>query len=129
LKDRHDLKFSLVTVLIALGLSCFTGMVIISIGLGPATPGLERVAAPFVCGRNLLQLNTENFVYGGTSGYFITWYCVDGKTGGKQDVTAQTIFAAGLFYSAVVLILLIGWSSWAAASKHGVKKSKDPSAP
>src|SRR5258708_27774258 len=121
------MKFNLVTTLIVLGSSLFTGIIIVSIGLGAAFPPMEKGAAPFICSGKTLQLSTQDFAYGFTQGYTITWYCVDDQTGAKDDVSGQTILVAGLVYSVIIFALAMIWVIWAAASNRG--GSNDQSAP
>ena len=89
------MKFNLITVLGLLGISLFTGIIIVSIGLGAAFPAMERVAAPFVCGGNTLDLHLD-------------YYCVD-PTGTREDVSWRIILAAGLIYSAVLFFISLVW--------------------
>ncbi len=103
------MKFNLITVLGLLGISLFTGIIIVSIGLGAAFPGMERVAGPFVCGARTLDLQLDHYSYKpGQSGYTITWSCV-GRPGAAQDVTWRIILVAGLIYSAVIFFISVVW--------------------
>jgi hypothetical protein len=70
---------------------------------------MERVAAPFVCGGNTLDLHLDHYSYKpGQSGYVITWYCVD-PNGTRRDVTWRIILAAGLVYSAALFFISLVW--------------------
>jgi len=103
------MKFNLLTVLGLLGISLFTGIIIVSIGLGAAFPAMERVAAPFVCGARTLDLQLDHYSYKpGQSGYIITWTCV-GRPGSGEDVTWKIILVAGLIYSALIFFISVVW--------------------
>lgn len=109
MKGPYPMKFNLFAVLGLLGISLFTGIIIVSIGLGAAFPAMERVAAPFVCGGNRLDLHLDHYSYKpGQSGYIITWYCVD-PDGTPEDVSWRIILVAGLIYSAVLFFISVVW--------------------
>jgi hypothetical protein len=112
------MKLTLGTALFALGCSMFCGIIIIGIGFGAAFPVINTVAAPFVCSGKELRNNQQSYSYQpGEVTTTITWYCVDTKTGAKEDVTLQTNLAAGVIYGLITFAIFIVW--WLLANRPG----------
>lgn len=114
------MRFNLIAALSLLGMSLFTGIIIVSIGLGAAFPAMERVAAPFVCGERSLDLQLDHYFYKpNTSGYTITWSCVDSR-GESQDVTWKITLVAGLIYSAVIFFISLAGLAFLGRGARGL---------
>jgi len=104
------MKLTLGSVLTMLGVSLFTGFIIISIGLGAAVPVINRVAAPFACSHGKMQLETSTSSYtAGESSTSLNWLCVDDTTGAQEPINFNVILYAGLIYGlGLFVVLLLG---------------------
>jgi hypothetical protein len=105
------MKLNFGSVLTMLGVSLFTGFIIISIGLGAAVPALNRVAAPFACSNGKMQLETSTSSYTpGESSTSLNWLCVDDTTGAKEPINFKVILYAGLIYGLGLFVVVLLWS-------------------
>jgi hypothetical protein len=116
------MKLNLGSVLTMLGISLFTGFIIITIGLGAAVPVINRVAAPFACSRGKMQLETETSSYTpGQSTTTLNWLCVDESSGAQEPINFKVIMYAGLIYGLGLFVILIGATlggvNWGGTSK------------
>jgi hypothetical protein len=98
-------------------------VIILAIGIGAAITPLQGVSGPLVCGEDHLELQEDYYSYKpGQSGYTITWYCVNEKTGAKQDRTLPVILASGVIYSLVLFVITVGLIGWGAIRQGQEKK-------
>ena len=97
--------------------SCmFTGIIIVSIGLGAVFPSINRISKPFVCPRGEMTLETQ--VYRPTPVETVTilnWYCVDEQTGAKTEIgllplvlPSGIIFGLLFFVAALIGMMVLG---------------------
>ena len=102
------MKLSFGSVLTMLGVSLFTGFIIISIGLGAAVPAINRVAAPFACSHGKMQLETSTSSYtAGESSTSLNWLCVDDTTGVQEPINFKVIMYAGLIYGLGLFVVVL----------------------
>jgi hypothetical protein len=98
------MKFTWSIVLGTLASCLFTGIIIISIGLGAAIPQIDLVARPFVCPNG--EMKYEQQVYRPTPVETVTtttWYCVEESTGVRRELG---IFPMSLYSGTVYGLLL-----------------------
>jgi len=122
------MKLNFGSVLTMLGVSLFTGFIIISIGLGAAVPALNRVAAPFACSHGKMQLETSTSSYtAGESSTSLNWLCVDDTTGAKEPINLMVILYAGLIYGLGLFVVVLLWSL--VFGKRGSVRQTEPVVP
>ena len=120
------MKAMLSNALFTFGICLFCGIIIVAIGFGAAFPIISRVAAPISCSGRDLQLSTHSYYpRPGETDTTITWYCVDARTGTKQDVSWQTILASGLIYSFVLFVVAMSYGL--VTRLQGQMAGRDPS--
>lgn len=106
------MKLNWGTALGALGIGLFFGITVISIGLGAAITPMQVISAPIVCGSKP-ELETQHYSYmPGQSGYTITWYCVNARTGIREDKSWQLILASGVIYGLILGVILLAAMPW-----------------
>jgi hypothetical protein len=90
-------------------ISCmFTGIVVISVGLGAAFPVLDRISAPIVCGEGKMELESKSYSgLPGQSATTVRWLCIDSQTGEKEYISFQTAVVSGILYGLIFFILTI----------------------
>ncbi len=110
------------TLLGLVGVSMFCGIIMIAIAAGAVIPKvINPIAAPLVCGNGNLVITQNTTSYKpGESDTWTTDTCVDKTTGVQQDVSLQTTLAAGMIYSAIILVVIVVWSQ---VSKFRNRKS------
>src|SRR6185369_14812162 len=95
--------------------SIFMGVTAISIGVGAAYPPLNYVAKPFVCpgGQMIVDQQTSNPLPG-TTYTTVTWYCVDARTGKKQelDIFPMSLYS-GVIYGLLLFVVVAAIWAWA----------------
>ena len=102
------MKSRLGTLVFAFFCSQFVGIIIFSIGLGAAVPVIHRIAAPLVCSDGKMVTESEYYSYQpGESTTTLAWFCVNDKTGEKQDISFKTALVAGALYGVIFFALYI----------------------
>lgn len=92
----------------------FMGVITISIGLGAVFPAMNRIAKPFVCPTGIMDLDKQVYrPYPGNTITTITWYCMDEKSGVKEELGifpmslySGTIYGLLLFVVVYVIMLI-----------------------
>ncbi len=97
----------------------FMGIMVVSIGLGSVFPGLDGIAGPFVCPGGKMAISSQQYTVSPVeSGYTITWYCLNEKTGAKTELGFwPQHLVAGSFYG--LLIFVVGCIIWYVSSRRG----------
>ncbi len=90
----------------SLTVSLFVGFILVAIAAGSIWPGIDRFAASrFVCSNGTFIIHQDTYSYRpGESDTMTTDYCVDLKSGVKQDVSFLTMLVSGLVYSGVIFL-------------------------
>lgn len=86
-------------------IALFIGFLFAS-AVGALFPIVNKIAAPLVCSHGTFQTQQDIYTYNDqlvTS----TAFCIDNKTGEKQDISTPTILVAGLIDSVIVFIVVI----------------------
>ena len=102
--------------------SLFMGVTAISIGFGALFPSMNQVAAPFVCPNGKMVYTEDSYnPYPGTTYTNIYWYCVDNRTGEKEElgIFPMAIYA-GLLYGLVLFVVII--AIWYLVSRRQASK-------
>lgn len=86
----------------------FMGITVGSIGIGAIFPSTNLIAGPFVCPGGQMRVVTQDYrpspVETVTT---LTWYCVDGKTGAKTELSFLPMsLIAGTIYGLVFFLLV-----------------------
>ena len=106
------MKFNRVALFWIFLWSIFMGITAISIGVGTYFPSMNRVAAPFVCPRGEMELETQVYrPYPGKTITTLTWYCADHEAGERTELGIFPMsFYAGVFYGLLLFaLIIIGW--------------------
>jgi hypothetical protein len=112
------MKFKPAGLLILLGICLFIGMIIISTGLGMVIAPIQGISAPLVCGGDEVERTADQYSYKpGQVGWEISWNCIDGETGERQDRTLPVIFASGAIYGLALWAGLVVWAVVTPAKK------------
>ena len=99
----------------------FMGITVISIGIGSLYPQLNVIAGPFVCPYSQVQVESQPYqVSPVESGYTLTYYCVDNRTGSKTelDFWPKHLYAGSVYGLALFILILTIWrlySRWNAS--------------
>ncbi len=120
--------------------SLFMGVTAISIGFGAAFPPLNYVAAPFVCPGGTLSAEEQGYTVSPVESVTtITWYCIDGKTGEKAELSMWPMaLSSGLIYGFLLFLVIFAVmvlrarrsaSSWQRAEESGIGFGDDRPAP
>ncbi len=91
--------------------SLFMGVTAISIGIGAAFPPLNYIAGPFVCPGGTMSVDEQGYNPSpGTTITTLTWYCTNGATGEKTELSMWPMsVASGLIYGFLLfLVILLG---------------------
>jgi hypothetical protein len=89
----------------------FMGITVGSIGIGAIYPPANLMAGPFVCPGGQMQVVTKEYhpspIQTVTT---LTWYCVDGKTGAKTELSIlpMSLYAGTIYGLAFFLVVFIG---------------------
>jgi hypothetical protein len=117
------MKFNRVALFWIFLWSIFMGVTAISIGFGAMFPSMNRVAAPFVCPRGEMELETQTYrPYPGKTVTTLTWYCADAESGERTElgIFPMSLYA-GVFYGLVLFaVIVLGWAlyqKWEAMPK------------
>ncbi len=97
-----------------LGVSMFCGVILVAIAAGAVAPKvIDPIAAPLVCphGQLVITQNTTSY-RPGESDTWTTDTCVDAATSQQQDVSSQTMLAAGMIYSLIIFVIIMGWMGY-----------------
>ncbi|NCP88232.1 MAG: hypothetical protein CO094_13565 [Anaerolineae bacterium CG_4_9_14_3_um_filter_57_17] len=90
----------------------FSGITMISIGIGAIIPSTNLIAEPFVCPGGKMELTTQNYQPSPVETVTtLTWYCADGKTGVKTELGIfPMVLYAGTIYGLILFaIVMIGF--------------------
>src|SRR2546426_709923 len=90
----------------------FMGVTAISIGFGALFPSMNLISKPFVCPGGTMDVVEQVYKpYPGKTITTITWYCVDGKTGAKTELSLFPMsLYAGVIYGLLLFFVLIALS-------------------
>ena len=88
--------------------SLFMGVTAISIGVGALFPPLNYIAGPFVCPGGTMSTEEQGYRPSpGTTVTTITWYCTDGSTGAKNELSMWPMsVASGLIYGLLLFLVI-----------------------
>ena len=98
--------------------SLFMGVTAISIGVGALFPPLNYISGPFVCPGGALSTDQQMYhTAPGTTVTTITWYCTNGSTGTRTELSIWPMsLASGLIYG-LLLFLVIFAVMWIRARR------------
>lgn len=104
--------------------SIFLGVTAVSMGFGSRFPGLNLIAAPFLCAGGEMSY-TQHVTEIGTATYWtVDWFCVEEGSSAKTELEPNKVHGfAGTFYGLLVFILLLGlthlyWNSSIGPAKN-----------
>jgi hypothetical protein len=104
--------------------SIFLGITAGSMGLGSRFPGLNLIAAPFLCPGGKMSY-TQHVTEIGTATYWTAdWFCVEGGSGAKADLDPNKVHVVvGSFYGLLIFLMLLGlthlyWNSSMGPAKN-----------
>ncbi len=109
------------------------GVTAISIGIGAAFPPLNYIAGPFVCPGGAMSVDQQEYDPSpGTTVTTLTWYCTNGTTGEKTELSMWPMsVASGLIYGFLLfLVILLGMqivarrSAQKSVDRHAVGESR-----
>jgi hypothetical protein len=94
-------------IITALYWSLFTGIIIISIGIGAVFPVINQISAPLICrGGHLQDAQNTYHPAPGTTTITITWYCVNAQTGEEKEISPLLMApVAGTIYGLVIFVI------------------------
>lgn len=109
------MKFSASTLLWTFFWCIFMGITAISIGFGALFPSMNLISKPFVCPNGRMDVVSQVYrPYPGKTVTTLTWYCTDGRTGARTEISilpmalsAGTIYGLLLFAVVFVGMLLL----------------------
>jgi hypothetical protein len=102
------MKINVVGLLILAGISLFIGFVIISVAVGAIFPSMHKLTAPVLCSNGEVEVEVITYSYKpGQIGTDNHLYCNDEE--GRREITWAAIGVSGLFYSAIIFVLLLIW--------------------
>jgi hypothetical protein len=102
------IKENVVLALVLFAISFFCGFIVFAVGLGSLFPQMNQVARPFVCGDQEMEVKQYVSHYRpGETSWTIQAFCVT-AAGNKVDRTGWVQFTAGLIYSILPFIILVG---------------------
>jgi len=131
--DRRDdlrpktLKRSTLAILliVLLAFSVFLGITAGAIGLGSIYPQLNSIAQPIACPGRAMSHSQQITEIGTATYYAAKWYCVNGQTGERSEVSGNTVaLIAGPVYGVVIFVILLAiaylyWNSSIGPAKNG----------
>jgi hypothetical protein len=90
--------------------SLFTGIIIVSIGVGAVFPVINRISAPLICrGGHLKDVEKTYHPAPGTTTITVTWFCVNAQTEEQKEVPALLMApVAGTMYGLVIFAIALG---------------------
>lgn len=104
--------------------SIFLGITAGSMGFGSRFPGLNLIAAPFLCPGGEMSY-AQHVTEIGTATYWTAdWFCVEEGSGVKTELGPNKVHGlAGSFYGLLIFILLLGltvlyWNSSVGPAKN-----------
>ncbi len=109
------------------------GVTAISIGVGALFPQLNYLAGPFACPGGTMSMDAQEYDPSpGTTVTTETWYCTNGATGAKNELSLWSISVpSGLIYGFLLfLVILLGMQIVARRSaqkpvdRHAVGESR-----
>jgi hypothetical protein len=100
------MKIDKTMVGILAGISLFIGFVIISVAVGAVFPSMHKLTAPLIC-KGEVQVESIRYSYKpGQVGWDNHIYCID-EQGSEKEITFPAIGVTGLFYSAILFVILL----------------------
>src|SRR5688572_19469804 len=100
------MKIDKTMIIMLAGISLFIGFVIISVAVGAIFPSMHKLTAPLICkGEVKVEVITYSYKPGqiGTDNHI---YCLE-EGGGQKEITFPAIGVTGLFYSAIIFVILL----------------------
>ncbi len=106
----------------------FMGVTVISIGAGAVFPQLNYVAGPLICPGGTMSTSQQGYnVSPVRSVTTVTMYCIDGKTGTRNEVDVfPTCLFSGLIYG-LLLFFVVFAVMLIRAQGSGKSRRPDPS--
>jgi hypothetical protein len=103
------MKIDKTMVGILAGISLFVGFVIISVAVGAVFPSMHKFTAPLICSGEVKVESIQYSYKPGQVGWNNHIYCID-ESGTQQEITFPAIGVTGLFYSAILFVILVFWA-------------------
>ncbi len=106
--------------------SLFMGVTAISIGVGALFPQLNYLAGPFACPGGTMSMDAQEYDPSpGTTVTTETWYCTNGATGAKNELSIWSISVpSGLIYG--LLLFLVILAGMQIAARRSARRSAAP---
>ena len=96
-------KSIIIFILVLLVFSLFSGIFIISLGIGSEFTTVNTIMSPLVCGGEKLEVAWEyNVAHPGKTFFSSRWLCVDETTGAAQDASTKTTLISGVVYGLLI---------------------------
>lgn len=100
------MKLNLTMIVILAGISLFIGFIIISVAVGAIFPSMHKLTAPLIC-EGEVKVESIRYSYKpGQVGWDNHIYCID-EQGSQKEITFPAIGVTGLFYSAILFVILL----------------------
>lgn len=110
-----NIKRILTVLVITVAISCFCGFMT-SVAGGAIFPPINQIASPFVCPGGNMQADQKTYSQlPGQTVTTVTWYCVDGKSGTRNEIPMLEIglFAIPLYAMILFIPVLVIAVLWA----------------
>jgi len=110
-----NIKRILTVLVITVVISCFCGFMTAVAG-GAIFPPINQIASPFVCPGGNMQADQKTYSQlPGQTATTVTWYCVDGKSGARNEIPSLALLAFAMpLYAMIifvpVLVLAVLWA-------------------
>jgi hypothetical protein len=100
------MKINITMIGILAGISLFIGFIIISVAVGAIFPSMHKLTAPLIC-QGEVKVESIRYSYKpGQVGWDNHIYCID-EQGSQKEITFPAIGVTGLFYSAILFVILL----------------------
>ena len=95
-------------LLISLVFSLFSGIMVISLGVGAEFTAINKIMAPLICGGGKLEATWEyNVSHPGMAIFDSRWVCVDETTDIPREASLKTNLVAGTAYGLLMFAAFI----------------------
>ena len=112
-------KNMIILPLVMLVFSVFSGIFVISLGIGSEFTTVNTVMSPLVCGTERIEVAWQyNVAHPGRTFFGSRWLCVDESTGAAQDASTKTTLISGVVYGLIIFLIIIVYWLWANRSSQ-----------